>query len=332
MEEEQEKLENEGQLDRASFPISQVLPIVHAHFGGNVNILDLKNINNEGKGRMNTLLKVTLDSPPEKVIIRVRTHPHYLYDQDAINESHLYPLLSEKGINTPALYAADASRELVPYVYTITECLEGDEYTPNNLTPEIVKIMGKTLGQIHSITFSKYGQIHDVFQGSGISSWQEMFNQKIEAMLSNMQSVDTSLYNSLDKFFTREIPLTVPAEPTLVHFDYHLENLIFKAEMVYVLDWDGSYIGGPEKDFANVKHWVTKEDEDLFSQFLNSYKEVKEIGSMDDFAQRYKVEEALWLARMYIFELLDENRSQNVHHFLHPSYYHDALEKRLAAP
>lgn len=195
-------------------------------------------------------------------------------------ERIIHGLLRSHGIPTPNVLVTDLSRCLVPFAYTLSECLLGvtfsQAYTDMDAAGrlDLYRQIGGFLGRMHSLTFDGFG---DVAEQNGtitvgpaqeltgeaadtdvgpFTTWREMHRQIVRGRLSYLSRTEfRDLTEPIGIWFSvQEGLLDYPVTPRLLHMDLHMSNiLVFKGEVTGILDIEESVIGHNEYDLMRTE-------------------------------------------------------------------------------
>lgn len=201
-------------------------------------------------------------------IIRLNSH-----NRRYLNEAHVYNLLAESVVPVPNVLVVDVSKKIVPYHYMITTCLEGQSVHPSwrLLTKhEQVSLgyqIGQMLAQIHAYKFEYFGDLRTLSQTKQVQWWQlwyehfEKFTNKMQAKSHLLKDIIPRLEVIIRerKSFFQKVD-----EATLIHKDFHLENVLQdKGVLTGVVDMEWAISGDPAYDFATDYHWYKYSENSL---------------------------------------------------------------------
>jgi len=286
-------------------------------------------------GNINTIVKVA--SGGRCYGLRVRTQEGvYRYEPDLVKEAFIVWLLnhargtiSDKDVASafaqilrnrrgsitgssrllPSVLRYDWSRQVLPYPYCIYEWEEGEPLW-NVSEPQLYRLAGQTLTQIHQIQFSAF---YADFLSVGIQpiSWEARYLAALDKELATARGSLDLLSANILKAMT--VSASISCAPCLVHNDFSPGNILVRDETIAaVIDWDNAVIDVPHLDFVKMKYWTAKNARGelahaptLFSAFVDGYGPAgREIVASSLFC----LYEALWLLRVFNFERAKEEQ------------------------
>ncbi|WP_047151728.1 phosphotransferase family protein [Aneurinibacillus tyrosinisolvens] len=132
------------------------------------------------------------------------------------------------------------------------------EYTPG-LGRQISETMVDTLVQLHDVPYQETGLIH-------LSRPEGFMERQVHGWIGRYERAKTDEIPGADKlkqWLANSLP--VSQKPTVIHYDYKLNNVMFSREdvtqMTGVFDWEMTTIGDPLADLgAALSYWIEKED------------------------------------------------------------------------
>ncbi len=220
-------------------------------------------------------------------------------DWKPVKERIIYGLLLSQSVPAPNVLAADFSRRLVPFAYTLSECLPGVTLTsayPSLHDAEkhgIYRQLGDLLGRMHALTFDRFGDVAEregkVAAGPALElaeeaegqrigpflTWREMHREIVRGRLAFLSR--TEFYNLTEPmgawFDKHDSLLDYPITPRLLHVDLHRSNiLVAGGKITGVIDVEESVIGHNEYDLMRTElaHFGDGEDA-LREPFFEGY-------------------------------------------------------------
>ena len=228
-----------------------------------------------------------LETTQGRFILKVFQDPKE--DWKPAKERIVCRLLRSQGIPAPTVLAADCSRRLVPFAYTLSECLPGATLShayPKMSDAEkrgIYRQLGDLLGRMHSLTFNGFGDVaeresevaagpaHELADEAGgrqigpFPTWREMHREIVRgrlAFLSRMEFRD--LAEPIEVWFAKHDGLLDCAiTARLLHMDLHRSNiLVAGGKVTGVIDTEESIVGHNEYDLMRTElaHFGDGED------------------------------------------------------------------------
>ncbi len=238
-----------------------------------------------------------LETDQGDFILKVSQDPSN--DWKPIKERIIYRLLQRQGIPAPNVLAADRSRLLVPFTYTLSERLPG--VTLASAYPclhdaekrGIYRQLGELLGRMHALTFDQFGDVaeregeaaagpaHELAEEAEdrqigpFPTWREMHREIVRwrlAFLSRTEFHD--LTKPIEAWFDHhENLLDYPITPRLLHMDLHRSNiLVAGGKITGIIDGEEAVIGHNEYDLMRTElaHFGGGEDA-LREPFFEGY-------------------------------------------------------------
>ncbi len=220
-------------------------------------------------------------------------------DWNPIKERIVYGLLRDQGVPAPSVFAADCSRRLVPFAYTLSERLPGVTLSQaySDLSDaekmDIYIQLGDLLGRMHSLTFDHFGDVAEregeVVAGPALelaeeaegrqigpfTTWHEMHREIVRGRLAFLSRTEfQSLTEPTQVWFDRRDALLNDAiTPRLLHMDLHRSNiLVAGGKITGVIDVEEAVIGHNEYDLMRLELAHFGEGEDaLRAAFFQGY-------------------------------------------------------------
>lgn len=132
------------------------------------------------------------------------------------------------------------------------------DYTPN-LGMQISEAMVDTLVELHNVPYQETGLTAlsrpEGFMERQVQGWIGRYERAKTDDIPEAEQIKVWLINSLPTSLT----------PTVIHYDYKLNNVMFSREdvtrMTGVFDWEMTTVGDPLADLgAALSYWVEKDD------------------------------------------------------------------------
>jgi fructosamine-3-kinase len=189
-------------------------------------------------------------------------------------------LLQRQGIPAPNILAMDYSHALVPFAYTVSECLPGVtlseayEHLDRSQRGILYRQFGDMVGRMHALTFEAFGDVdgstdnisvgpareiqeEDEASAPGpFQTWQAMHQQIVQSRLHFLRQTEFhDLVDPINLWFERhERLLNYPITPRLLHMDLHMSNLLVsEGQITGILDVGESVIGHNEYDLMRLE-------------------------------------------------------------------------------
>ena len=177
-------------------------------------------------------------------VLRVpRDHP--IHVRQSVTEAQTIPRVVAAGVRTPALVAYDDTLELLPVPYLVVERVRGRDLESRGVdpldVPDVLRAVGADLALVHALepTEDASGMPH--------TDMPALLDDLVEkGWLSTYET--TWLQAWIDEL---DAP---PDEPTLVHGDIQLSNILVDDDLRFValLDWGCAFAGDRAIDFMPV--------------------------------------------------------------------------------
>ena len=155
--------------------------------------------------------------------------------------------------------------------------LRDDEYA--GARPKMTTQLGEILAATHRLPVDEHGLADALTAPIEGKSPAESELQRIEGTFRSIAPEPHPAFELAIRWLKRNLPAS--GEPTLVHGDYRLGNLIIGPEGIRsVLDWELAHIGDPMEDLAwvCVRSW----------RFGNDDKPVAGVGQRDELFRAYE--------------------------------------------
>lgn len=193
-------------------------------------------------------------------------------------EQVIYVHMASLGIPVPSVRAVDASRQVVPFIYSLSARMEGEPYSTvfaslgdaENIA--IHATLGDYLGRLHATTFDRFGDVcadglsvgpaHELDTGENgqslgpFATWREMHHAIVTSRLHLMRGTGfEDLIPAVEVHFARhQDKIDYEIMPRLLHMDLHRGNvLVANGEVVGVLDVEESLVGHNEYDLMRTE-------------------------------------------------------------------------------
>lgn len=178
-----------------------------------------------------------------------------------MREKIVFERLGETSIPVPKVLGIDSSRELINCDVLITTRLPGKnigeqwKLISKKDRISLARQAGKILREIHNTVFDKFGEISDLGPFPQTNSWYRYLEFKLEYHIEESRKLGIFSDETLNKFKAVLISfsnlLNSVNQASLVHMDYHLENLLFEGQVITgVLDFEWALAGDPIFDFC----------------------------------------------------------------------------------
>ena len=222
----------------------------------------------------------------------------------------------------PDALCYDVSREIVPFVWSISEWVRPRKNP--NLNEEDYFAIGEALSVLHNRKFENFVYRFD-------QEWQDGKNwisRATEEISSGLRSVGIEKqYSVHGSLADRDAWIFC-----VVHNDIHPNNIIPTDQGMKIIDWDNAQISPPEFEFVKMKYWTKLEDnifvsdDKLFKKLLDGYQSRSDYQFND---QIFELCEMIWLLRVCAFEL---KRKADIgvvpQPFWEPDVYIDAIKTK----
>ena len=177
----------------------------------------------------------------------------------------------------PKPYIFSDDSDIVGAPFYIMERREGqlldnifEKDTSNNEVQfkAISNVLVDTLVELHSIDYRKTGLVHmtkpEGFLLRQVKGWIKRYE--------NVKLEDKAEVEQLKEWLLSNLPES--QDPTIIHYDYHLSNILFDNEnpeqITCLLDWEMSTVGDPLTDLASAMvYWIEDNDSDEYKLIRN---------------------------------------------------------------
>jgi Ser/Thr protein kinase RdoA (MazF antagonist) len=219
-----------------------------------------------------------LETDQGRFILKVSQDP--AEDWKPVKERIVYGLLQSRDIPAPNVLAADFSRCLAPFAYTLSECLPGVTLSSaySDLSDaekhEIYRHLGGLLGRMHSLTCDRFGDVAvregEVAAGPALelaeeakgrqigpfATWREMHREIVRGRLAFLSRTEFhDLTEPIQAWFDKHDGLLdYSITPRLLHMDLHRSNiLVAGGKITGVIDVEEAVIGHNEYDLMRTE-------------------------------------------------------------------------------
>lgn len=215
-------------------------------------------------------------------------------------EKRCYDALLKAGIPAPQVIAVDDSKSLVPYDYMVMSKIEGApliDAWPTLALDQRGKLAyqaGQLLARMHNITFDTFGRLYGTERifDNWYSYIHDTFRRySLEAVHDGLIQPDIQRRMQLVMEKYRNVFEQVKSA-SLVHWDYHFENLLQKDGVITgVLDFEWALSGDPAHDFNRRDQW----DDDCPGSRAALYDGYTSIRALDtDHDLRVRLYQMIW--------------------------------------
>lgn len=200
-------------------------------------------------------LTYIVNNAERKLVVRRPPLGHVLATaHDMSREYKVISALEHTSVPVPQTYALCQDSEIIGAPFYVMELVEGSAYQRaaelTALGPErtrmITERMVDTLARLHGVDYDAVGLI-DFGRPTGYLARQVARWKK---QLESSRSRDLPGIDDLIDYLDGHLP--PDADPTIVHGDYRLDNLLVDSsdQITAVLDWEMSTLGDPLTDVA----------------------------------------------------------------------------------
>lgn len=203
-----------------------------------------------------------------------------IYDEDAEawkpqKEAAIYARMRQLDIPAPVVFVVDASRSAAPFIYSLSERIEGLVWSDvhgsmdDEQNARLCGQLGHYLGLLHSNTFAQFGDVHgsngDLVVGPAhepgeargpYATWRQMHRGIVNSRLRLMQGTTfEDLLPRIDDYFSRTDGLIdFDVTPRLLHMDLHRGNILIEHDRIRgILDVEESIVGHNEYDLMRTE-------------------------------------------------------------------------------
>ncbi len=200
-------------------------------------------------------------------------------------EALAFNLLKNTDVLVPTCMVLDNSRACIPYDFMIMTKMEGQEIlthwqeissaAQNKLAHEA----GQLLAQIHQISLPKFGDL--ILPSLQFATWDAYLQHLVRATVKDCQQFqlfDAAVLSTFQQLFKENRQLwEAVASPSLVHVDYHFNNLLYHQNRISsVLDFEWAIAGDPEFDLNDI-YSVLAECPGSETPFMEGYTTVRTL-------------------------------------------------------
>ena len=278
-------------------PDAAQLDVVHLHaiLANHDPRADLVHITQPSSGISNQVLFLT--TTRDRLVLRVfaddvgRWKPH--------KEWALYAHMASLGIPVPSVLKIDASRQIVPFIYSLSARIEGEPYSAvfsSLAVTENIAIhatLGDYLGRLHTTTFDRFGDVHAAAGGLGVgpaqelaaggseaspgpfATWREMHEALVMVRLQLMRGTGfEDLIPVVEAYVARNRDIIdCKVTPRLLHMDLHRGNvLVANGRVVGILDVEEAIAGHNEYDLMRTELATLRGEPPAFAgAFMRAY-------------------------------------------------------------
>ncbi|CAA9545418.1 MAG: hypothetical protein AVDCRST_MAG87-428 [uncultured Thermomicrobiales bacterium] len=256
---------------------------------------DLVRIDRPGSGISNQVLFLT--TTRDDLVLRVFADDLGTWKPQ--KERKIYGHMASLGIPVPFVHTVDASRQVVPFAYSLAARLEGEPYSAvcSSLTDtENVAIhatLGDFLGRLHTTTFDRFGDVDAgadglvvgpayelAAGGSGqtlgpFATWREMHDALVTSRLRLMRGTPfEDLIPVVEAYVVRHRDIIDrEVTPRLLHMDLHRGNvLVANGRVTGVLDVEEAIVGHNEYDLMRTELATIRGQPPAFAEaFMGAY-------------------------------------------------------------
>jgi aminoglycoside phosphotransferase (APT) family kinase protein len=188
-------------------------------------------------------------------VLRRKPLGHLLPSAHAVDrEYRVMRALSDTEVPVPKVYALCEDHTVIGSVFYVMEFLDGrifwDPRLPG-LTPAerraMFQSMNTVIAALHSVDYVAVGLAEFGRPGNYLARQVARWSRQYQASETEKQPAMDRLIEWLPRHLPPE------GEPSIVHGDYRIDNLIYhptEPRVIGVLDWELSTIGDPLADFA----------------------------------------------------------------------------------
>lgn len=217
-----------------------------------------------------------------------------------LNLFHAQPFIlsyldsTDNRFNVPSPVGYDFTRNDIRHEWYLTEVVNGETFDNEKEDTPIEKIIkvGEVLGNINSISVNGVGySTPKKRDGTSCSvepelsfekgSWEEYLKEEMHKLVNTSDNRFGSLRKPIHDFIENN-PIR-EVNPHLTHFDYWWENILWKDETPYIIDWERSVGGDPVANRFIAEHYffdIVSLKSDVFSD--KAYNNEKELEKFRD--------------------------------------------------
>ncbi|USN45438.1 MAG: aminoglycoside phosphotransferase family protein [Candidatus Woesearchaeota archaeon] len=227
-------------------------------------------------GNINLMYKISTNIHDRAYVLRGAPNKFDASKYD--KEVFLHSLINKKlKIPVPKILFFDKTKKILPFAYLVMEFKKGD--LANNEVKKmnsgerlkLFRELGKNLAKLHSIKFSKYGQIfgdkvskYEEKYSKPFDTWKEFYIYSFNNSVQKLSEAKNIKYGKISKkHFLDLLPkleehlsknmirLKSSKKPSLIHDDYRLFNILVKKNKITaILDFEMAKAGAPENELC----------------------------------------------------------------------------------
>ncbi|MGV8135265.1 MAG: phosphotransferase family protein [Mangrovibacterium sp.] len=204
-------------------------------------------------------------------------------------EAEVMGEVRKNGVNTPEVFAVDASRAVIPFAYQIMEFIDFPDlnsiHKKEKLNPEIIgKQIGESIARWQAIkpcgfgpfdpfslnTENKLMGLHANYQDYFLLNWDRHLD-----FLEDRRFLSETEKDNLKNIVESYVPYLHLAQGCLVHKDLALWNILGSKDKINAfIDWDDSICGDPTDDLSLLACF---HDWKFMVSVLQGYQKVREL-------------------------------------------------------
>jgi aminoglycoside phosphotransferase (APT) family kinase protein len=203
-------------------------------------------------------------------------------------EYSIYKVAALLGIPVPEVIACDESKEIIDYSYLVCKQLPGQslEGLWKNIDAkkqdELLEHMGSLLGSIHSLTPTQL-----ILPGQGeYPGLKEDITNRINVISNQLlgsKILTAEVVARIKNFYVNSPLFDVSINPSLLHGNYNLGNIIVNNNIEGIIDWEWASFGHSEEELAILLYRVYRTDHQK-EKFKRGY--LKTFTVSEDFDKR----------------------------------------------
>ena len=223
----------------------------------------------------------------DKYVIKIETGE--LQTPRTHKEKAILDMLWKEGIACPQTYAVDDSKEVIPYSFILMEHVPGatlSEVMPTLRTErknDLLQKIGRTLGKIHSIQFSCFGDFFSEGTFCGQTQYANYMTERITALetaLLQSRVLPETTIKDVARYFRHVDASNQPIKGSLIHGNFVPDNiLIHQGDVRAVVDLEFAHAGRSDEEVAIFLYRTLQMDPDACKHFLAGYKAVHSLDS-----------------------------------------------------
>jgi hygromycin-B 7''-O-kinase len=205
------------------------------------------------------------------------------------------------GILAPVIHTVDASKRVVPFIYSLSARLAGEPFSSvvsslsDTENATIYATLGDYLGRLHATTFEQFGDVRATPDGLRVgpapeltngrqgrppgpfATWREMHDEIVRSRLRLMRGTQfEDVIPRVEAYFARhDEAIDYAIVPRLLHMDLHRGNvLVANGEVSGILDVEESIVGHNEYDLMRTELALFRGEPPAFAEeFMRAYEE-----------------------------------------------------------